>query len=176
VLPKCDFEKALGNTFTFRSTILNITLIIVTLACYVVSDCDKVALNCSQPEEKTMKKKWEEMIEAVVSEVRKIYSRTNGKKERFMPEKRTIKKAQKAKRAEKAPSTQASEFVPIGLSKARRSGVKLAPATGKKIVKKKASPKKSHSANKRLQGESKSVVSHKALSQHGKKVARKKAA
>lgn len=65
-----------------------------------------------------------------------------------MPEKRTIEKARRAKRAGKAPTTQAGEFVreeirkirrgehgakspqqavAIGLSKARRSGVGLAP-------------------------------------------------
>jgi hypothetical protein len=65
-----------------------------------------------------------------------------------MPEKRTIEKARKAKRAGKAPSTQAGEFVreeihrirrgvhgarspeqaiAIGLSKARRAGVALRP-------------------------------------------------
>src|ERR1043166_6927189 len=65
-----------------------------------------------------------------------------------MPEKKTIKRARKAARAGKAPTTQAGEFVreemdhiregrhgarstkqsiAIGLSKARRSGVKLRP-------------------------------------------------
>src|SRR5688572_21750565 len=65
-----------------------------------------------------------------------------------MPEKKTIERAQKAKRAGKSPSTQASEFVheeiehiregkhgaksakqaiAIGLSKARRAGVDLKP-------------------------------------------------
>jgi hypothetical protein len=70
-----------------------------------------------------------------------------------MPEKKTIERARRAARAGKAPSTQAGEFVreemehiregkhgarstkqaiAIGLSKARRSGVKLqAPARGK---------------------------------------------
>src|SRR5207247_9140491 len=66
----------------------------------------------------------------------------------MMPEKRTIEKARKAKRAGKAPTTQAGEFVreeirkirrgehgarspeqaiAIGLSKARRAGVGLRP-------------------------------------------------
>src|SRR5262249_3482077 len=65
-----------------------------------------------------------------------------------MPDKRTVEKAQKAKRAGKAPTTQAGEFVrgeihknprgeqgarspeqaiAIGLSKARRAGVALPP-------------------------------------------------
>jgi hypothetical protein len=66
----------------------------------------------------------------------------------MMPEKRTVEKARKAKRAGKAPTTQAGEFVreevhkirrgehgarspeqaiAIGLSKARRAGVSLPP-------------------------------------------------
>src|SRR6266704_2924808 len=71
----------------------------------------------------------------------------------FMPEKRTIERARADKRAGKAPTTQAGEFVreemehiregkhgarntkqaiAIGLSKARRAGVKLPPpAKGK---------------------------------------------
>src|SRR3954466_1874493 len=68
-----------------------------------------------------------------------------------MPEKKTIQRAQKKKRAGKAPSTQAGEFVreemhhvregkhgakstkqaiAIGLSKARRSGVRLPAKKG----------------------------------------------
>src|SRR6059058_3040189 len=69
-------------------------------------------------------------------------------KERIMPEQKTIKRARQDKREGKAPTTQAGEFVreemeeirkgkhgarstkqaiAIGLSKARRAGVKLAP-------------------------------------------------
>jgi Family of unknown function (DUF6496) len=72
----------------------------------------------------------------------------NRRPEVQMPEKRTVKRAKQAKREGKAPSTQAGEFVreeikhvrqgkhgarsakqaiAIGLSKARRAGVKLAP-------------------------------------------------
>ena len=79
-----------------------------------------------------------------------------------MPEKRTIEKARKAKRAGKAPTTQAGEFVreeihkirrgehgarspeqaiAIGLSEARRSGAKV-PPRGKKRSKKKRSKKR----------------------------------
>src|SRR5437899_11170930 len=68
--------------------------------------------------------------------------------EPIMPEQRTLERAQKAKRQGKAPTTQAGEFVreeiehirsgkhgarstkqaiAIGLSKARRAGVKLKP-------------------------------------------------
>ena len=71
-----------------------------------------------------------------------------------MPEKQTIDRAQKAKRQGKSPSTQAGEFVreeihhirerkhgarstkqaiAIGLSKARRAGVKLAPPRKGKV-------------------------------------------
>lgn len=78
-----------------------------------------------------------------------------------MPEKRTLKKAQKAKRAHKAPTTQASAFVEeeirrirrgdhgarspeqaiaIGLSKARRAGVALRPPRKGRV---KASTRKS---------------------------------
>src|SRR5947199_10360456 len=72
----------------------------------------------------------------------------------MMPEKRTIEKARKAKRAGKAPTTQAGEFVreeihkirrgehgarspqqavAIGLSKARRAGVGLRPPKKGKV-------------------------------------------
>jgi hypothetical protein len=68
-----------------------------------------------------------------------------------MPEKQTLRRARKAEREGKAPSTQAGEFVreeiehvrrgkhgarsakqaiAIGLSKARREGVKLPPCKG----------------------------------------------
>ena len=71
-----------------------------------------------------------------------------------MPEKETIKRAREDRRQGKAPSTQAGEFVreefhhiregkhgarsarqaiAIGLSKARRAGVKLRPPSGKKV-------------------------------------------
>jgi hypothetical protein len=70
-----------------------------------------------------------------------------------MPEKRTLQRAKKDKKAGKAPSTQAGEFVreemdhiregkhgarspqqaiAIGLSKARRAGVELPPPSSKK--------------------------------------------
>ena len=71
-----------------------------------------------------------------------------------MPEKQTMKRAQRAKREGKSPSTQAGEFVreeihhiregkhgarstkqaiAIGLSKARRAGVRLAPPKKGKV-------------------------------------------
>ena len=113
-----------------------------------------------------------------------------------MPEKKTIKKAQKDKREGKSPSTQAGEFVheeieeiregkhgakntkqaiAIGLSKARRAGVDIPDKSGKKstsshrIAEPKTSRKRSEAAKKRLEGEPTNVVSHKALSQQAKK-------
>src|SRR5256885_13067718 len=118
-----------------------------------------------------------------------------------MPEKKTIERARKDKREGKAPSTQAGEFVreemehiregkhgarstkqaiAIGLSKARRAGVKLPPpAKGKASArtrhsaelalkegahKKKPSAKRSRAAEKALKREPHSVASKKALS------------
>jgi hypothetical protein len=77
-----------------------------------------------------------------------------GGRRRIMPERRTVEKAQAAKRAGKAPTTQAGEFVreeidkirrgkhgarspeqaiAIGLSKARRAGVDLPPPKRGKV-------------------------------------------
>src|ERR1700752_2496522 len=118
-----------------------------------------------------------------------------------MPEKRTLERAQMDKREGKAPSTQAGEFVreemehiregkhgarstkqaiAIGLSKARRSGVKLSPprkgktssrtrkqaqrdlARGK--AGRKASPKRSAATRRALKREGRSATSRTALS------------
>jgi hypothetical protein len=124
-----------------------------------------------------------------------------------MPEKKTIERARKDAREGKAPTTQAGEFVreemdhiregkhgarstkqaiAIGLSKARRAGVKLpAPknasaATQRKAAQdtkrastaKKASPKRSAARKKALKREPRSAASHRALSRHAKQVAR----
>ena len=126
-----------------------------------------------------------------------------------MPEKETLKRAQKDKREGKAPSTQAGEFVreeiehiregkhgarstkqaiAIGLSKARRAGVKL-PATegasketrkqaardiqkGKSKTKK--SIKRSRATLKALKREGRSAASKKALSQQARAAAKKR--
>jgi len=100
-----------------------------------------------------------------------------------VPEKRTLKKARAAKRAGMSPSTQAGEFVheeiehvregkhgarstkqaiAIGLSKARRAGVKLPTA-----------PKRSTPARSRG---GRSVVSTKALSRQATNAARRRSA
>lgn len=125
-----------------------------------------------------------------------------------MPEKQTLRRARKAKREGKAPSTQAGEFVreeiehvrrgkhgarstkqaiAIGLSKARREGVKLPPpakgktsaATRKKAMadvkcgrstKKKAiSKKRSRASSKALRREGGRAASKKSLSRHAKR-------
>jgi hypothetical protein len=130
-----------------------------------------------------------------------------------MPEKQTLERAREDKREGKAPSTQAGEFVreemdhiregkhgarstkqaiAIGLSKARRAGVKLAPpAKGKassktrrsasqelKAGKKKSKPsaKRSRAAEKALKREGHAAASKKALSRQARTAARKRSA
>ena len=87
-----------------------------------------------------------------------------------MPEKTTLKRAQRAKRKGRAPTTQAGEFVreemehiregkhgarstkqaiAIGLSKARRSGVRLPPPPASAKAKTKESAKYASSAGRR---------------------------
>ena len=130
-----------------------------------------------------------------------------------MPEKKTIERARKDAREGKAPSTQAGEFVheeiehiregkhgarstkqaiAIGLSKARRAGVKLPPpkpgqtseATRKQAKrdlakagkKTKPSAKRSAGVRRALKRESRSVVSKQALSKQAKSAAKRRAA
>jgi len=127
-----------------------------------------------------------------------------------MPEKRTIERVREDAREGKAPSTQAGEFVreemdhiregkhgarstkqaiAIGLSKARRAGVKLAApkkgrasaATRKKAQQdikhahsgqKKTSSKRSPAGRTALKREPQRAASHAALSKHAKQAAR----
>lgn len=129
-----------------------------------------------------------------------------------MPEKQTIERARRDKREGKAPSTQAGEFVheeieriregrhgarsaaqaiAIGLSKARRAGVKLPPpekgeaseATRRKAKADnkagekpaaKVSAKRSRAATKALQKEGPAAASERALSRHAKAAARER--
>jgi hypothetical protein len=129
-----------------------------------------------------------------------------------MPEKRTLERARKAKRQGKAPTTQAGEFVheeiehvregkhgarsakqaiAIGLSKARRAGVKLPPPpesasartkrsakrdSAKAGTKTRPSPSRSRAAKKALRGGSKSAVSTQALSRQAASAARRRPA
>src|SRR5690348_12573914 len=130
-----------------------------------------------------------------------------------MPEDETIERAREDKREGKAPSTQAGEFVreemehiregehgarspeqaiAIGLSKARRAGVKLPPpkrgskrtkkqakrdlAKGRAGRRKKPSPRRSRATKRALKRESRRSASKQALSKHSKRVARQRSA
>ncbi len=128
-----------------------------------------------------------------------------------MPEKTTVKRARADKRAGKAPTTQAGEFVreemhhvregkhgarstkqaiAIGLSKARRSGVKLpAPKNASARTKRSAqsatraakrharpSPRRSRATSGALKHEGHTAASRKALSRQAKTAARRRPA
>jgi hypothetical protein len=130
-----------------------------------------------------------------------------------MPEKETLERAEKDKREGKAASTQAGEFVreeiehvregkhgarsakqviAIGLSKARRAGVKLPPPKNasaeikeqaaretrkaKSGGKAKTSAKRSRASLRKLKGEGHSAASKTALSRHARSVASKRSA
>jgi hypothetical protein len=129
-----------------------------------------------------------------------------------MPEEATLKSARKAKRAGKSPTTQAGEFVreeihhvregkhgarsakqaiAIGLSKARRAGVKLpappasasrrtkksaaaASRAGRRGRRKKTSAKRSRATTRALKRESRSATSRQALSKQVRSAARRR--
>jgi hypothetical protein len=123
-----------------------------------------------------------------------------------MPEKQTLQRARKDAREGKAPSTQAGEFVreeihhvregkhgvrnpkqaiAIGLSKARKAGVKLPPApkgtasARKRRVhrgtsKRKPSPKRSRATSQALKREGRSGASRRALSSQARSAARRR--
>ena len=120
-----------------------------------------------------------------------------------MPEKATLRRAQRDKRQGKSASTQASEFVreemhhvregkhgarsakqaiAIGLSKARRAGVKLAtrPGTRDKAEEAKAGHKpsttRSRATRKALKKEGRAAASHTALSRQARKSALRRTA
>jgi Family of unknown function (DUF6496) len=130
-----------------------------------------------------------------------------------MPEKETLRRARRDKRQGKAPSTQAGEFVreemhhiregkhgatstkqaiAIGLSKARRSGVKLQrpPASAKRSTKRSAasasragrsgrkrpSATRSRATSRALKRKGRSAASPKALSRQARSAARRRSA
>ena len=130
-----------------------------------------------------------------------------------MPEEETLERAEQDKREGKSPSTQAGEFVheeiehiregkhgarsakqaiAIGLSKARRAGVKLPPSKGssketkeqaardlrkgRSASKKKKSAKRSRAAAKALKREGRSAASKQALSRQARSAAKKRSA
>src|SRR5262245_3508106 len=114
----------------------------------------------------------------------------------MMPERETIERARKDAREGKSPSTQAGEFVreelhhiregkhgarstkqavAIGLSKARRAGVKLPRRKGVKATTrrtKKPSRKRSTAVRRALKREGRSAASHLALSRQAHRTAR----
>src|SRR5205807_8836528 len=127
-----------------------------------------------------------------------------------MPEKQTIRRARRDKRAGKAPTTQAGEFVreeihhvregkhgarstkqaiAIGLSKARRAGVELAPpaaganARTKQSAKtasragahrRRPSPRRSRAVRRALKREGRSAASRDALARQATSAARRR--
>jgi hypothetical protein len=126
-----------------------------------------------------------------------------------MPEKETLERARRDKRQGKSPSTQAGEFVreeihhvregkhgaastkqaiAIGLSKARRAGVKLpAPKNASSRTKqsaksarrnagRKPSPRRSRAVRRALKREPRRAASRKALSRQARSSARRRPA
>ncbi len=132
-----------------------------------------------------------------------------------MPEQQTLRRARQDKREGKAPTTQAGEFVreeiehiregkhgarstkqaiAIGLSKARRAGVKLKPPrkgqasartrksaerayrAGQSGRKKKTSARRSRATSRALKREPRRAASRKALSKQAKTAARRRRA
>jgi hypothetical protein len=129
-----------------------------------------------------------------------------------MPERKTLERARKAKREGKSPTTQAGEFVheeiehiregkhgarstkqaiAIGLSKARRAGIKLKPpkkgqasARTRKTAERdyragqtrtsRPSAARSRAAKRALKSEPRRVASKKALSRQAKSAARRR--
>jgi len=111
-----------------------------------------------------------------------------------VPEKKTARPARKTK----SPSTQAGEYVreevehvrggkhgarsakqviAIGLSKARRAGVKLPPPPGKKPLQatgRKPNPTRSRAAHQALEGEGTAAASHEALSRQARSSAQRR--
>jgi len=114
-----------------------------------------------------------------------------------MPEKKTIEAARRDKAQGKSPSTQAGEFVreeiehiregkhgarstrqaiAIGLSKARRAGVKLPPRGAKKTARsrRRPSPRRSRAAERALEREPRRTASRAALSRFARSAARRR--
>jgi hypothetical protein len=128
-----------------------------------------------------------------------------------MPEKKTLERAKKAKKSGKAPTTQAGEFVreemhhiregkhgarstkqaiAIGLSKARRAGIRLPPPRKGKVserTRKQAfrelahsgngshpNPKRSRAISRALKREGHSAASKKALSRQARSAAKRR--
>jgi hypothetical protein len=118
-----------------------------------------------------------------------------------MPEQETLKRAKQAKKEGKSASTQAGEFVreeihhiregkhgarsakqaiAIGLSKARRAGIKLKPPPNdssvkvKKVGKRAVSAKRSRASVQTLRREGTQAASHQALSRQARASSRRR--
>jgi DNA repair exonuclease SbcCD nuclease subunit len=137
-----------------------------------------------------------------------VQVKTAGRNKVAVPEKETIERARRDKQEGKAPSTQAGEFVreeiehiregkhgarstkqaiAIGLSKARRAGVKLPPPEDgsketreqakrdlRKAGKKTTSKRRSRATLNALKKEGHSAASKKALSRQARSAAKKR--
>jgi hypothetical protein len=123
-----------------------------------------------------------------------------------MPEQETVERARQAERQGKSPSTQAGEFVreemhhiregkhgarstkqaiAIGLSKARRSGVKVPKkgtaaksrrSTGRRKAQNRPSTKRSRAVSRALKREGRSAASRRALARQARSSARRRGA
>jgi len=114
-----------------------------------------------------------------------------------MPEKRTLRRAQRDLREGKSPSTAAGEFVKeemehiregkhgaastrqavaIGLSKARRAGVPLPPRKGTRRTKARhaPSPRRSRAVRGALKRQPRRAASHRALSRQAHRSTRRR--
>jgi hypothetical protein len=130
----------------------------------------------------------------LASDVQRI--RTGGD---VMPEKETLEKAQRAKREGKSPSTQAGPFVEeeiehiregkhgarstkqaiaIGLSKARKAGVRLPRRKGIRVPRRggKTSPTRARAVRGALKREGRSAASRGALARQARSAARTRGA
>jgi len=113
-----------------------------------------------------------------------------------MPEQRTLERAREDAREGKSPSTQAGEFVreeihhvregkhgarspqqaiAIGLSKARRAGIKLSPPKGPKALRKKAAQDERAGKQHRLPSKTRSRATEGALEHASRKSTNSKA-
>ena len=177
----------------------------------------KVAVNraaASQADDKTgfaEPNEWREVTPAAFLFTSKRASK--GETILFMPEEEAIERAREDEREGKSPSTQAGEFVreemehiregehgarspeqaiAVGLSKARRAGIKLPPpkrgkqqtkrqakrdlTKGRTTRRRKPSAKRSRATKRALKRESRRSASKQALSRHAKRVARQRSA
>lgn len=169
--------------------------------------------NCAHHSKPTAARRPSAQLTATgVRKARRVF-RPGRESEVSMPEKRTLKRARRDARQGKAPSTQAGEFVreeihhiregkhgarstkqaiAIGLSKARRAGVRLRPPRKGRVSEKtrrsaqsayrkgqrgeKISAKRSRARERALKRESHRVASRAALSRQARTVARRRGA